>query len=135
MKTAKSMKRLIAALAILSLVVMSCSKSDGLPTSQSEQSRAHRSGGSGSSGGDASVPAPTGLSATVTGATNISLTWNSVANATSYWVYRNNTMIAIVTSTYYTDNYALSGTNTYAVAAVVNSTLGQKSGSVSVTTP
>lgn len=133
MKTTKSMKRLVAALALLSLVVMSCSKSDGLPTSQSEQSRAHRSGGSGT--GDASVPAPTGLSATVTGATNVYLTWNSVANATSYWVYRNNTMIAIVTSTNYTDNYALSGTNTYAVASVINSTLGQKSGSVSVTTP
>jgi len=131
MKT-QSMKRLVAALAILGLVVTSCSKSDGLPSSQSEQSRAHRSGGS---TGDASVPAPTGLSATVTGATNVSLTWNTVANATSYWVYRNNTMIAIVTSTNYTDNYALSGTNTYAVASVINSTLGQKSGSVSVTTP
>jgi rhamnogalacturonan lyase-like protein len=126
-----SFKRLVAALAILALVT-SCSKSDGLPTSQSEQSRAHRSGGS---GGDTSIPAPTGLSATVTGATNVYLSWNSVTNATSYWVYRNNTMIAIVTSTNYTDNYALSGTSTYAVAAVVNSVLGQKSGSVTVTTP
>ena len=128
-----SFKRLVAALAILGLVVTSCSKSDGLPTSQSEQSRAHRSGG-GSSSGDASVPAPTGLSASATGA-SVYLSWNSVANATSYWVYRNNTMIAIVTSTNYTDNYPLSGTNTYAVASVINSTLGQKSGSVSVTTP
>jgi len=129
-----SFKRLVAALAILALVT-SCSKSDGLPTSQSEQSRAHHSGGSGGSGGATSVPAPTGLSATVTGATNVYLTWNSVTSATSYWVYRNNTMIAKVTSTNYTDNYALSGTSTYAVAAVVNSVLGQTSGSVTVTTP
>jgi rhamnogalacturonan lyase-like protein len=126
-----SFKRLVAALAILALVT-SCSKSDGLPSSQSEQSRSHRSGGS---SGDTSIPAPTGLSASVTGATNVYLTWNSVTNATSYWVYRNNTMIAIVTSTNYTDNYALSGTSTYAVAAVVNSVLGQKSGSVTVTLP
>ena len=124
------MKRLVAALALLSLVVMSCSKSDSLPSSDSQSKARHTSGGS---GGDASIPQVTGLTATVTG-TTVYLTWNSVAGATSYWVYRNNTVIAIMTNTNYTDNYATPGTTySYAIAPVVNSVLGTKCAAVTVT--
>jgi hypothetical protein len=126
-----SFKRLVAALAILALVT-SCSKSDGLPSSSDSQSRSHKGGGS--TGGDTSIPQVTGLSATVLGPTTVYLTWNSLSGATSYWIYRNNTVIAIMTSTNYTDNYATPGVSyTYAVAPVVNSVLGPQSASVTVT--
>jgi rhamnogalacturonan lyase-like protein len=132
--TTTSIKRLVAALAVLTLVI-SCSKSDGLPTSQSDsQSKARHSGGGGG-GVDTSIPQVTGLSATVLGPNTVYLTWNSLSGATSYWVYRNNTVIAIMTSTNYTDSYATPGVSyTYTVAPVVNSVLGPQSASVTVTT-
>jgi hypothetical protein len=132
MKTrTKSIKRLVAALAILALVT-SCSKSDGLASSSDSQSRAHK--GSGSGGVDTSIPQVTGLSATVLGPSTVYLTWNALSGATSYWIYRNNTVIAIMTSTNYTDNYVTPGvTYTYTVAPVVNSVLGPQSASVTVT--
>lgn len=92
----------------------------------------HGGGGSGS-GGSSTIPAPTGLSATVTAENNVYLTWSPVPNATSYWVYRNNIVLSIIQATYFTDVYAASGaTYTYQVAAVVDSTLGPKSSSVSI---
>jgi len=129
------MKNLLAAAVILSLTVSSCTKSESLEGTQVEnQSRAHKGGGSG--GGSTSVAQVTGLSATVQGSTTVSLTWNSVPYATSYWIYRNDVVIAIIQSTSYTDSYANAGTSyTYAVAAVVNSVLGTKSTSVTVSTP
>lgn len=88
-------------------------------------------GGSGG-GGSNTVPAPTGLTATVT-LNGVFIQWNGVTNATSYWIYRNNQVIAIIQNLNYTDGYTNPGTAyTYAVAAVVNSVLGTKSNSVTV---
>ena len=131
-----SMKSLIVAFGVLGLTVISCTKSDeSLQSNQSEeiQSRRHSSGGSGVS---TSVPQVTGLSAYASGPTQVSLSWNSVAGATTYWIYRDNYVPAIVTSTSFVDGSVSPGTTyTYAIAAVVNSTLGPKSSSVTVTTP
>ncbi|HEU5168425.1 MAG TPA: fibronectin type III domain-containing protein [Chitinophagaceae bacterium] len=129
------MKSLIVAFGFFSLTVISCTKSDeSLQPNQSEiQSRRHTSGGTGVTSG---IPQPTGLSATASGPTAVNLTWNSVPNATAYWIYRDSYVPAIVSSTSYTDGYLSPGTTyTYAIAAVVNSTLGPKSSSVTVTTP
>jgi hypothetical protein len=131
-----SMKSLVVAIGLLSLTVISCTKSDeSLQPNQSEvQSRRHNGGGG--TGVISSVPQVTGLTATASGPTTVNLTWNSVPNATSYWIYRDGYVPAIVTSTNYTDEYLSSGTTyTYAIAAVVSSTLGPKSSSVTVTTP
>jgi len=130
------MKSLLVALGFLSLTVISCTKSDeSLQTNQSEiESRRKPTGGG--SGVDNSIPQVTGLSVSVSGSNQVNLTWNSVPGATSYWIYRNTYVPAIVTTTSYTDNAVSSGTTyTYAIAAVVNSTLGPKSASVTVTTP
>ena len=131
-----SMKSLLVAIVALSLTAISCTKSDeSLQPNQSEiQSRRHTSGGTG--GVTSGSPQPTGLSATATGPTSVYLSWNSVPNATAYWIYRDNYVPAIVSGTSYTDGYLSPGTTyTYAIAAVVNSTLGPKSSSVTVTTP
>ena len=131
-----SMKSLVAALGLLSLTVISCTKSDeSLQSNQSEeiQSRRRPGGGSGVSN---SVPQVTGLSAYASGPTQVSLSWNSVPGATTYWIYRNNYVPAIVTSTNYVDGSLSPGTTyTYAIAAVVNTVLGPKSSSITVTTP
>ena len=133
-----SMKSLVAAFVVLSLTTISftsCTKSDeSLQTNQSEIESRRRPGGG--SGVDNSIPQVTGLTVSVSGSNQINLTWNSVPNATSYWIYRNNYVPAIVTSTSYIDRAVSPGTTyTYAIAAVVNSTLGPKSASVTVTTP
>ena len=126
------MKSLLASLVLITLVISSCSKSDSLPQSEN-QSRAHKGGGTGG-GVDNTIAAVTGLSASVTGPSTIYLSWNSLSGATSYWIYRNDQVIAIMTATNYTDSYATPGTTyTYAVAPVVNSVLGPKSTSVTVT--
>ena len=130
-----SMKSLVVAIVVLSLTTISCTKSDeSLQPNQSEiQSRRHSTSGGGV---DNSIPQVTGLSVSVSGSNQVNLTWNSVANATSYWIYRDTYVPAIVTSTYYTDGAVSPGTTyTYAIAAVVNSVLGPKSASVTVTTP
>ena len=130
-----SVKSLVIALGVLSLTAISCTKSDeSLQPNQSEiQSRKRPGGGSGV---DNSIPQVTGLSVNVSGPTQINLTWNSVPNAQGYWIYRNGYVPAIVTSTNYADKAVSPGTTyTYAIAAVVNSTLGPKSSSVTVTTP
>ena len=134
------MKSLLVALGVLSLTTISfisCTKSDeSLQTNQSEIESRRRPGGGGGSGVTSGIPQVTGLSANASGPTQINLTWNSVPNATSYWIYRGTYVPAIVTSTNYTDGSVSPGTTyTYAIAAVVNSTLGPKSSSVTVTTP
>jgi len=129
------MKSLLVAIGFLSLTVISCTKSnESLQPNQSEiESRRRPGGGTGVTSG---VPQVTGLSANASGPTQINLSWNSVPNATSYWIYRDNYVPAIVTSTNYTDGSVSPGTTyTYAIAAVVNSTLGPKSSTVTVTTP
>ena len=132
------MKSLLVALGFLSLTAISCTKSDESLQSQSEiQSRRGGNRGGGSTSGDASgIPQVTGLSATVQGPNQVYLSWNSVPNATSYRVYRDIYVPAIVSSTNYTDRSVSSGnTYTYSIAAIVNSTLGPKSSSVTVTIP
>ena len=130
-----SMKSLVVALGVFSLTAISCTKSDeSLQPNQSEIETRHRPGGG--SGVSSSIPPVTGLSVSVSGPNQVNLTWTSVPNATSYWIYRNSYVPAIVTTTNYTDNAVSSGTTyTYAIAAVINSTLGPKSASVTVTTP
>ena len=131
-----SMKGLVVALVVLGVTTVSCTKSDeGLQPNQSEiQSRRKPTGGG--SGVDNSIPQVTGLSATASGPTQVNLTWNSVPNATSYWIYRDIYVPAIITITNYTDGSVSPGTTyTYAIAAVVNGSLGPKSSPVTVTTP
>ena len=130
------MKHLLAALVIVSLTV-SCSKTDSVEPSQLElQSRAHRGGSTG--GGSTSPQQVTGLTATALSATKIYLTWNGVADATEYWIYRNGAVVGIVVyPNSYTDNNSLTpGTSyNYEVAASNKGTLGLKSTAVTVTTP
>jgi|SRR4030095_11569081 hypothetical protein len=133
-----SMKSLVVAFGFFSLTVISCTKSDeSLQPNQSEIQSRRRPGGGGSTGETPSgIPQPTGLSATATSPTSVYLSWNSVPNATAYWIYRDSYVPAIVSGTSYTDGSVSSGTTyNYAIAAVVNSTLGPKSSSVTVTTP
>ena len=132
------MKSLLVALGFLSLTVISCTKSDeSLQPNQSEIQSKRRGGGGGT--GEITpngVPQVTGLSANASGPTQVSLTWNSVPNATTYWIYRDSYVPAIVTSTSFVDGSVSPGTTyTYAIAAVVNSNLGPKSSPVTVTTP
>lgn len=131
------MKNLLVAIVVLSLTTISCTKSqDSLSQSNdSEIQTKKRGGSSGSTSGGIinTIPAPTGLTATATGGGQVSLQWNAVTGATSYWVYRDNLVLSIVTTTSFVDAYAGVGTHSYAVAAVVNSTLGSRSAAVSVT--
>src|SRR5688572_1488014 len=103
------MKSLLVALGFLGLTVTSCTKSDeSLQSNQSEEIQSKRRPGGGS-GVSSSVPQVTGLTANASGPTQVNLTWNSVSGATSYWIYRDNYVPAIVTSTNYTDGSVSSG--------------------------
>jgi len=134
-----SMKNLLVALGVLSLTAISCTKSNESLQSNQEEIQSKRRPGPGGGGSgiiSSSVPQVTGLSAYASGATSVDLSWNSVTNATSYWIYRGSLVPAIVTSTSFVDRSVTPGTTySYAVAAVVNSTLGPKSSWVTVTTP
>lgn len=133
-----SMKSLVVALGVFTLTAISCTKSEeSLQPNQSEIEAKRRPGGGGTGETPSTgIPAVTGLTATASGPNSVNLSWNSVTGATSYWIYRDNYVPAIVTSTSYTDNTASPGTTySYAIAAVVNSTLGPKSVWVTVTTP
>jgi hypothetical protein len=132
-----SMKSLVVALGVFSLTAISCTKSDeSLQSNQSEIQSRKRPGGGGGTGETGGIQQVTGLSAIASGSTQVNLTWNSVPNATSYWIYRDSYVPAIVTTTNYADKSVSPGTTyTYAIAAVVNSTLGPKSILVTVTTP
>ena len=134
-----SMKSLVVALAVFSVTAISCTKSDeSLQSNQSEIESKRRPGGGGGTGETpvSSVPQVTGLSAYAAGSTQVNLAWNSVAGGSAYWIYRNNSVLAIVTNAYFSDGAVTSGTSyTYSVAVVVNSVLGPKSSSVTVTTP
>jgi hypothetical protein len=79
------------------------------------------------------IPAPTGLTATKT-SSGVRLEWSPVQNATSYWIYRNGKSYTIAFGVNeYLDQWVLSGSYTYEVAAVVNSVLGAKSSAVTIT--
>ena len=127
----RSMKNLLMALCLLAIA---CTKSTESIQPTEIQTKGKPSHGGG--GVDNSIPQVTGLSATAVGSTQINLSWSSVAGATTYWIYRDNYVPAIITSTSYSDKTVSPGTTyTYAIAAVVNSTLGPKSAPVTVTTP
>ena len=131
-----SLKSLVVALGFFSLTAISCTKSDeGLQPNQSEIESRRRPGGGGS-GETTGIPQVTGLSANASGPTSVNLSWNSVSGATTYWIYRDNVVPAIVAGTSFVDRSVSPGTTySYAIAAVVNSTLGPKSSWVTVTTP
>ncbi|MEV6977765.1 PHB depolymerase family esterase [Kitasatospora sp. NPDC093806] len=82
-------------------------------------------------------PAPTGLTATPTGADAIALGWQPVTGAASYQVFRDGIRIASPTGTAYTDGGLSAGTGYgYAVAAVgADGTVGARSATVTATTP
>ena len=87
---------------------------------------------SGGGGSTTSKPnTPTGLKATA-GSSQIDLTWNSVSDATSYYVWRNTAptgTYAYLSETYstsYTDYYVTAGTTYYYKVCAVNSA-GQQS--------
>ncbi len=78
--------------------------------------------------------APTGLTATP-GSTSVALSWTAVANATSYNVYRNGSVVGSPTATTFSDTGLVNGTAyTYYVKAVTATTEGTASTSV-VATP
>lgn len=119
---------------VLILTAISFTKCDEGP--QSNQSEIQSQSSPSSSREASSVSQVTGLSAKASGPTVINLTWDSVANATAYWIYRDGYVAAIVTSTSYIHKEVRPNTTyTYAIAAVVNGTLGPKSSSVKVSTP
>ena len=132
-----SIKILVVVLGVLSFTAISCAQSDKSQPNQSEtESKESKPGRASGSGEASSIPPVTDLSAKASGPTVINLTWNKVQNATTYWIYRDNYVPGIVTSTNYTDRTVRAGTTyTYAIAAVVNNKLGPKSDSVTVTTP
>ncbi len=125
--------KIITVIAVLAITLFSCTKQAEKQSASEEQTaRGGKHGGGG--GGSTSIPAPTGLTVTLA-SSGVAIKWDAVANATSYWIYRNNYVPAIVTVTSYTDQAVSPGTYSYAVAAVVNSTLGTKSNSVTITIP
>ena len=141
------MKSIVAALVVLSLTTISCTESDKSPqtdksaveskipqTNKSEiESKSRPAPGSGV---DSSITKVTGLAVKASGPTQVNLTWNSVPDATTYWIYRDIYVPAIITGTKYADKSVRPGTTyTYAIAPVVNSVLGPKSVAVTVTTP
>ncbi len=65
--------------------------------------------------------APTGLTATATGTSSIALSWNRVADATSYKVYQNGTEVATVTTNSYNAESLNAGTNYCYTVKAVNS--------------
>ncbi len=80
------------------------------------------------------VKAPTNLTATVQNTNNVRLNWMAANPATTYKVYRNNTMIAQnITATNYTDNNLNPGTYNYQVATVYNGVESPKSNTATVT--
>ena len=134
----KSMKSIVAALVVLNLATISCSdespQTDESPkTNKSEiESKQRPVPGSGV---DNSITKVTGLVVKPSGPKEIKLTWNSVPDATTYWIYRDIYVPAIITGTNYADKSVRPGiTYTYAIAPVVKGVLGPKV-SVTVTTP
>ena len=143
------MKSIVAALVVLSLTTISCSDespqtnessqtNESPKTNKSEiESKSLPGAGSrvDSSGVDNSITKVTGLVVKPSGPKEVNLTWNSVPDATTYWIYRDIYVPAIITGTNYADRSVRPGTTyTYSIAPVVKGVLGPKV-SVTVTTP
>lgn len=80
------------------------------------------------------VKPPTNLTATVQNLNNVYLTWTVANPATSYKVYRDNTLIqSNVTTTHYTDSNLGAGTYSYQVSAVYQGVESPKSNMVQAT--
>jgi fibronectin type 3 domain-containing protein len=79
---------------------------------------------------------PSGVSAVAQDSTSIMINWNSVSNASYYYIYRDGNYIDMAYNTYYTDYGLVAGTQySYQVSAVNNSSVeGNKSSSASATT-
>ena len=76
---------------------------------------------------------PTNLSATVQNGNNVYLSWTAANPATSYKVYRNNTLIASnVTTTHYTHSNLDIGTYNYQVSTIYNNVESPKSDEILV---
>jgi len=139
------MKSIVAALVVLSLTTISCTSNESPQTDESPQtnkseieSKSPPGPGSriDSSGVDNSITKVTGLSAKASGRTQVNLIWNSVPDATTYWIYRDKYVPAIITGTNYSDKSVRPGTTyTYSIAPVVKGVLGPKSVAATVTTP
>ena len=86
----------------------------------------------------AKLATPTGLAATHT-ATSTTITWNAVANATAYKVWRGTTLLTSNNTTRsYTDTSSSAGagkTNTYYVAATASGYYESEQASISTTNP
>lgn len=79
------------------------------------------------------LSAPTGLAASA-GNAQISLSWTAVANATSYEIYRNSTLLGTSATASYVDRTAVNGTAySYAVKAINGGTASALSNSVTAT--
>ena len=76
--------------------------------------------------------APTNLSASVNGS-NVNLSWDTVADATSYNVYRDSSLIASPTTNAFTDTALADGTYLYEVSAVDNAGESTSKASISAT--
>ena len=81
---------------------------------------------------NAAPAAPTNLSASASGS-NVNLTWNTVADATSYNVYRNSSLIASPTTNAFTDTALADGTYLYEVSTVDDAGESTSRASVSAT--
>lgn len=127
------MKKLFTIL-LLSIVLFGCEKQENNNLNFNTMSKSER--GKPKPPPVNNIPAPTGLVVNAVSLNQANLSWNPVPGATTYWIYRNDYVPAIIPGTAYSDQTLSPGTSyTYAVAAVVNSTLGPKSASVTVTTP
>jgi hypothetical protein len=71
----------------------------------------------------AAPPAPSGLTTTVAGASQINLLWSAAANATGYIVSRDGTPIATNSATSYSDS-GLSLNSTYCYAVIAQNSIG-----------
>jgi len=84
----------------------------------------------------AALPAPTNLTATASGSSQVNLTWTAVSGATSYNIYRANAKIASAATAAYTDTAVSPNTTyTYTVTAVGAAGESAQSAPATATTP
>lgn len=138
------MKKVIAVFAVLCITTLACTVNDeNDQTNRSDIQSTNNASGAGetnssnSQGTPSSIPQVTGLSVNASGPNEIKLKWDSVPNATTYWIYSDRDVKAIIPGTNYTDTARVRSATkyTYSIAAVVKGVLGPKSDSINVLTP